>query len=118
MSPTVTFSLVYLLAAAIALAAVAVIWPRREAPGGTPLALMLLAAAFWALCDGVELHVPTVDGKRLVSQFQYIGVIAAAPCFFHAAMELAGRGAKLTAKLLVVVWAVPVTSLVIAWTNP
>lgn len=33
-------------------------------------------------------------------------------------MELAGRGARLTAKLLVVVWAVPVTSLVIAWTNP
>ena len=61
MNPAVTFSLVYLLAAAIALAAVAVIWPRRTAPGGTPLALMLLAAAFWAICDAIELHVPTVE---------------------------------------------------------
>lgn len=46
-----------LLAAAIGLAAVAVIWPRRRAPGGTPLALMLLAAAFWAVCDAIELFV-------------------------------------------------------------
>lgn len=118
MSPAVTFSLVYLLAAGITLAAVTVIWPRRAAPGGTPLALMLLAAAFWAICDAIELHVPTVDGKRLVSQFQYIGVIAAAPCFFHAAMELAGFGHRLTTKLLVAVWAVPLASLAFAWTNP
>ena len=118
MSPAVTFSLVYLLAAAIAAAAVVVIWPRRHAPGGTPLALMLLAAGFWAVCDAVELHVPTVDGKRLVSQFQYIGIIAAAPCFFHAAMELSGFRARLTTRLLIVVWGVPLMSLVFAWTNP
>ncbi len=78
MSPAVTFSLVYVLAAAIALAAVAVIWPRRTAPGGMPLALLLLAEALWAVCDAIELHVPTVGGKRLVSQVQYIGVIATA----------------------------------------
>lgn len=78
MDPVVTFSLVYLLAATIGLAAVAVIWPRRTAPGGTPLAMLLLAAAFWAVCDAIELHVPTVGGKRLVSQVQYIGVIATA----------------------------------------
>ena len=118
MSQAVTFSLVYLGAAVIALAAVAVIWPRREAPGGTPLAVMLLAAAFWAICDAVELHVSTVDGKRLASQFQYIGVIAAAPCFFHAAMEFSGLGARLSNRLLVAVWAVPLASLLFAWTNP
>lgn len=118
MSPAVTFSLVYLVAAAIALAAVAVIWPRRTAPGGMPLALLLLAAAFWAVCDAIELHVPTVEGKRLVSQFQYIGVIAAAPCFFHAAMALSGRTARLTLSFLIAVWGVPLASLVLAWTNP
>ena len=118
MSPAITFSLVYLLAAAIALAAVAVIWPRRAAPGGTPLALMLTAAAFWAVCDAIELHMPTVDGKRLISQIQYIGVIAAAPCFFHAAMALSGRTGRMRRELLVAVWAVPLASLLIAWTNP
>jgi PAS domain-containing protein len=118
MNSAVTFSLVYLLAAAIALAAVAVIWPRRSAPGGTPLALMLMAAAFWAVCDAIELHLPTVDGKRLISQIQYIGVIAAAPFFFHAAMALSGRTERLRPGLLAAVWAVPLASLLFAWTNP
>ena len=118
MSPTSTFTLVYLLAAAIGLAAVATIWPRRKVPGGTPLARMLLAAAFWAICDAVELHVPTVDGKRLVSQVQYLGVIAAAPYFFHAAMELAGLRARLTPRVLLAVWGIPLASLLFAWTNP
>ena len=114
MSSAVSFSLVYLLAAAIGLTAFAVIWPRRQAPGGRPLAFMLLAAAFWALCDAIELHVPPVDGKRLVSQVQYVGVIAAAPFFFHAAMELAGLGARLRGGLLVAVWSVPLASLLFA----
>ena len=118
MSPAIAFSLVYLLAAAIGLTAAAVIWPRRQAPGGRPLAFMLLAAAFWAVCDAIELHVPSVDGKRLVSQVQYLGVIAAAPFFFHAAMELAGRGARLRGTLLFAVWSVPLASLLFAWTNP
>src|SRR5687767_11764017 len=102
----------------IALAAVAVIWPRRAAPGGTPLALMLLAAAFWAVCDAIELHLPTADGKLFISQLQYIGVIAAAPCFFHAAMALSGRTARTPARLIAAVWGIPVASLLIAWTNP
>ena len=118
MPPAVTFSLVYLLAAAVALVAVAAIWPRRTAPGGTPLALLLLAAAFWAVCDAIELHVPTIEGKRLVSQIQYIGIIATAPCFFHAAMALSGRTERLKPPLLFAVWAVPLASLVFAWTNP
>lgn len=117
MPTAITFSLVYLLAAVIALAAASVIWPRRDAPGGTPLAMMLVAAAFWAVCDAIELHVPTVDGKRLVSQFQYLGVISAAPYFFHAAMELAGLRARLTRTVLVLVWGIPLVSLLMAWTS-
>jgi PAS domain-containing protein len=116
-SAIVGFSLVYLLAAVIALAAAAVIWPRRDAPGGAPLALMLTAAAFWAVCDAIELYLPSVAGKRLVSQFQYIGVISAAPFLFHAAMELAGLAARLTPRLLALVWGIPLASLAMAWTS-
>jgi PAS domain-containing protein len=106
------------LAAVIAAAAAAVIWSRRDAPGGTAMACMLIAAAFWAICDAIELHMPTVDGKRLISQFQYVGVVSAAPCMFHAAMELAGHGARLTPRMLMLVWGIPVVSLLAAWTNP
>jgi PAS domain-containing protein len=111
------FSLVYVGAALIAMLAASVMWGRREAAGAKPLALMLLAAAFWAVCDAIELHVPSVDGKRLVSQFQYCGVVAAAPCFFHAARAL-GRLPPAGVGLLVAVWGVPTVSLIMAWTNP
>src|SRR2546425_13362427 len=118
MSSAAAFSIVYLLAAAAGLTAFAVIWRRRAAPGGRPLALMLLAAASWALGDAIELHVPTVAGKRLVSQIQYLGVISAAPFFFHAAWELSGHAARLTSRMAIAVWAIPLVSLAMAWTNP
>lgn len=118
MSLAMTFTFVYLLAAAICLMAAATIWPRRRSPGGMPLALMLAAGALWAICDAIELHLPTSGGKRLISQVQYIGVIAAAPLFFHAAWELAGGQARLSAKQFAAVWMIPILALLAAWTNP
>ena len=118
MSLAVTFTFVYLFAAAIGLMAAATIWPRRQAPGGLPLALMLAAAAFWAICDAIELHLPTTGAKQLSSQIQYIGVITAAPFFFHAAWELAGGRRRLPPLALAAIWAVPVLALLAAWTNP
>ena len=118
MSVQVAVSFVYLLAAATALVAAVVIWPRRSAPGGTPLALMLLAAAFWAACDAIELYMPTAGDRERISQLQYLGVVSAAPFFFHAAMELSGRIGWLTPRLFAAVWAVPLVSLFFAWTNP
>ena len=118
MSPATAVSLVYLLGAVIAFMAAAIIWPRRHAPGGRPLAFMLLAAALWAVCDAIELHAATREGKQLVSQVQYFGVVSAAPFFFHAAMELSGREARLTPRVVALIWAVPALSLVAAWSNP
>ena len=117
MSLAVVFTFVYLVAAAIGLTAAATIWPRRHAPGGRPLALMLLAAAFWAMCDAIELHLPTADGKRLISQIQYIGIITTAPLFFHATWELTGSRARLSPLALGAIWGVPLLALVAAWTN-
>ncbi len=117
MSLTVLFSLVYGTAAVFAMVAVAVVWPRRTGPGGTPLVPMLLALGIWALCDAIELHLTTVPGKLLIGQFQYVGIVATVPCFFHVAMALSGRSARLTPPLLLGVWGVPVMSLGIVWTN-
>lgn len=117
MSPSILFSLLYGFAAMVALVAAAVVWPRRSGPGGTPLVPMLLATALWAMCDAVELQLPTAEGKMLIGQLQYVGIVATAPCFFHVAMALSGRLARLGPLLLVAVWGVPVLSLGIVWTN-
>ena len=109
---------VYGFGAAVSLVAVVVLWGRRTALGARPLGLMMLAAAVWALGDAVEQMVPALDGKRLVAQIQYVGVVSTAPLFFLAAMELAGRAHQVTRGLLAAIWSVPLLSLLAAWTNP
>ena len=112
-----SFSLVYAASAALTVAVLAIVWPRRHAPGGMELARVLVAVAFWAACDAIELQVATLEGKQLVAQLQYVGVVSAAPLFFHAARVLSGHGARVSTLGLALVWTVPLLSLVCAWTN-
>ena len=111
-------TLVYAAAALIAFIGAAVLWTRRDSPGGRPLALLMLAATWWAIGDAIELHMSTVAAKQLVSQLQYVGIVSAAPFFFHAAMALAGRRLRRSPGLLLAVWGIPLASLAMAWTNP
>lgn len=112
------FSLVYLVAGLVAFAAAVVVWPRRHAPGGTPLTCLLLAVSWWALCDTFEVRAETVDARQLISQIQYFGVISASPFFFMAARELTGADDRLRPGLMLAVWGIPVIALAMAWTNP
>lgn len=93
-----------------------VVW-RRRATASRPLALMLLSAAFWALCDAIELSVTGVDAKRLVSQVQYLSATSTAPLFLHSALALSRLEKYLSRKVLWAVWGIPVASLGIAWTS-
>lgn len=117
MSTAVAFSLVYLVAGLAGVATFALVWRRRSAPGGTWLALMVLATAVWALLDALELQIPTLGGKRLVAQFEYFAIVSVAPLFYHAARELAGARARLSASWLAAVWGIPALSIVMVWTN-
>lgn len=108
----------YSLSAAISVSAALAIFRRREVRGGRPLGMMLLAAAIWALCDAIELHVPTVEGRRLISQIQYFGVVSCAPFLFHATMELARLESRITRPVMAMIWGIPFISLALVWTNP
>ncbi|PYV90229.1 MAG: hypothetical protein DMG05_11105 [Acidobacteria bacterium] len=94
-----------------------IVWRRRQVEGGRPLALMLLAAAFWAFCDALELQATSVEAKRTISQVQYLGVVLAAPFFFHAAFALSRRESRLTTPILWAIWTIPLCTLAVAWTS-
>jgi PAS domain-containing protein len=117
MPSQVGLTVAYALSATISVSAALAIFRRREVRGGRPLGMMLLAAAIWALCDAIELHLPTVEGRRFISQVQYFGVVSCAPFLLHAAMELARLESRLTRPVLIVIWGIPLTSLVLAWTS-
>jgi PAS domain-containing protein len=117
MPSQVGLTVAYALSAAISVSAAIAIFQRREVRGGRPLGMMLLAAAIWALCDAIELHLPTVEGRRFISQVQYFGVVSCAPLLLHAAMELARLDSRLTRPVLILIWGIPLTSLALAWTS-
>ncbi len=117
MPSTVALTVAYTLSAAVSVSAALAVFRRREVRGGRPLGMMLLAAALWALCDAIELHLPSVEARRLISQIQYFGVVSCAPFFFHAAMELARLESRITRAVMVIVWGIPVVTLAIAWTS-
>jgi PAS domain-containing protein len=111
-------SALYLVSAAISLAAAGAVLRRGDARGAQPLAGMLIAAAVWAVCDAIEVHLRTVDGRRLVSQVQYFGVVSAAPFFAEAALQLARADAWLERRSVrAAIWAIPLITLVMAWTS-
>ncbi len=117
MAEAVILTVVYLAAALIGALAALAVWRRRGAPGAGALAGMLGAVAIWAICDAIELHLASVAGKRFISQIQYLGVVSAAPFFFHAAMALAGRRRPLSPAALAAVWGIPLVTLGVAWTG-
>ena len=110
-------SVLYLGAAAVAGTAALLVWRRREVAGGRRLALMLVAAAFWALCDVLEVAAGSLETKRLISQVQYLGVVSVTPFFFHAALALAHVRSRLRPGELIAVWLIPAATLLLAWTS-
>jgi PAS domain-containing protein len=106
---------VYLVASASAAVAAALIFRRRTVRGGFWLAGFLAAAAYWAFFNAIELTGPTPESRRTFAQFQYLGIVMAAPTFFHAAFALARRPRP--RPLVALVWAVPLLTLPVAWTS-
>lgn len=117
MLSSLVLTVAYASSALISVAAALAVIRRREVRGGRALGYMLIAAAIWAACDAVEVHLDTVAGRRLISQIQYLGVVSCAPFFFHAAMELARLERLLTRPVLVLIWGIPLISLAMAWTS-
>lgn len=111
------FAIAYAVSATISVAAALAIFRRREVRGGRPLGWALVFAALWALCDAIELQLTTVEGKRLISQIQYFGVVSCSPFFVHAAVELARLEGHLTRPVLAGIWGIPLVSLAMAWTS-
>lgn len=106
---------IYLAAGVLAAGVAGLIARRRTVAGGRWLVLLMAAAAWWALMDAVELGMATTEGRRRASQVQYLGIVLAAPAFLEAALALARRSVGSLGRILV--WAVPLLTLPVAWTS-
>jgi len=111
----------YALSAALAAFAcilvIALAWPKRSAPGGKILIATMAAAAIWAgnaAMGYASLDIPT---RTIWLKLGYIGVVLVTPLSTMFAVTYAGFDQWLTRRTIVVLFLIPLITLVAAFTN-
>lgn len=106
-----------LFAAGIAGAAARYVWTQRREPGGMALMLLATAAAAWSLLEASSLLAVGLEAKLFLAQLMYLP-IALAPLFWVAfAIGYSGRGRVLRTWPMYAIYAVPLATIVFAFTN-
>jgi diguanylate cyclase (GGDEF)-like protein len=111
------WSLPGIVATLLALALLPRVWRQRGAPGGWPLSLLLIGAAWWSAGQVLGTLVTTVDAKFLAAGLQYPGVVTAPIAWLLFALRYSGSLPGLARHWP---WLLlpPASSLLLAWTNP
>ncbi len=94
-----------------------VAWRRRGLPGGTYLALLMLAVADWSFFSALEAAAVSVSAKVFWSKVQYLGIYSVPVLFLMLALEYSHQERWLTRRNLVLLWIVPVLTVALAATN-
>jgi PAS domain S-box-containing protein len=102
-----------LLSALLALA----IWQRRSAPGAVPLAVLILAVAWWALAYMFSLASTSLEVKLFWANLTFLGIVLVPVSWFTFALSYTGHGAWLSRHRLLLLMAIPLAILAAIWTN-
>ncbi len=113
----VPYVVVPAIAAGIALSVAIYAWLRRAAPGGAPLALLMLAVAMWALAAAGEFAAVSVPAKIWWSKITYLGIVGVAPAWLLFVLDYGQRTEWLTPRRIALLWIVPAITLLLVFTN-
>lgn len=92
-------------------------WRRRGVPGATALTLLTAAAAWWALAYALSLNAPDAPTKYFWGDLKYLGIVSVAPAWLAFALQYTGRGGRLTVRILTLLAAFPLVTLLVIFTN-
>ena len=95
----------------------ALLWRRRDLPGGTALALLMVAVTEWALVAALEAASIDLSAKILWSKLEYLGSGSAATLYLFFALQRAGFRIRLGSRRTLALWLLPITNLALAFTN-
>lgn len=103
--------------AVIAGAVAAIAWKRAVTPVGRSLAILMGAVFIWSLAAAFESAVPGPATKVLLSKIEYIGIATVPVLMFVFALRFLRSGRKLKKSWAVALWIIPVTTIILAFTN-
>jgi PAS domain S-box-containing protein len=106
-----------LIAGGVALAVAAVAWRRRAAPGGAALALLMLAAAEWALAYAAHWAGADMATKIFWLKALMLGNAALPVLFLAFACSYTNAGHWLTRRNLILLALGPLITLLVVWSN-
>lgn len=113
----VPYSIALIITAIISAVAAAAVWPRRSAPGGWWLFLLMASLTEWTLASTFEAAAVDLSSKILFSKISYPGAHASLPFFLLFTLEYTGQVKRITWRHIVLVFAAPLITVGLAFTN-
>lgn len=93
------------------------VYNRTEVTGARRLALLMAALGLWTFASGMENAFITRSAKILSGQIMHLGVQTVPPLLFLFAVEYSGRKYWLTKRNRILLWAIPVITIGLVFTN-
>jgi PAS domain S-box-containing protein len=111
------YLLILAFAAGLALTVAYLAWRQREMPGATALALTMLAVAWWASLNMLERAADGYELKLAFGKLQYLGIAAVPSLWLIFALSYCGYQRFLSRRNMILMWIIPVASMLLAVTN-
>lgn len=112
-----TNALLLAVTAACALIVTFMAWQRRSAPGGTALAWLVFTVVIWAGADALMSALVLLPHKIGAAQAAYVGIANVPPLWFVFAHAYSRQRSWLMGGRAVVLWVVPLITIILALTN-
>ncbi len=92
-------------------------WWRRATPGGIYLALLMAAAAIWALADAIEFAALDIPTKIFWSKVSYVGIVNVPPLWLLFTLSYSQHTQWYTRRRVALLWVIPAIVLGLVATN-
>jgi PAS domain S-box-containing protein len=106
-----------IVATGLSVAVAVFVWRRRSAPGATPLALLMVAIAFWTLAYLLEVASADLAGKAFWVRVEYPGIVSVPVFWLLFCAEYTNRERWLTRGRIAALAVVPLITVGLAATN-
>jgi PAS domain S-box-containing protein len=112
-----TYAIALIVSAGVSAVLAFFVWRWRAARGGTWLFFFLVAVTEWTLAVAFEAAVVGIPAKIFWSKVEYVGIVSSPVFFLAFTLEYAHQEKWLTTRNLVLLFAIPLITLVLAITN-
>jgi diguanylate cyclase (GGDEF)-like protein/PAS domain S-box-containing protein len=110
-------SFIYLLAAVPYVWMGLFAWRKRPAVAVAPFAWAMLGLSIWSFAYSMELFFSSLPVKLFFTKIEYLGIVSVPVFLLFFSLEYTGKSHLLTLRTRLLIWAIPLLSLILVWTN-